>query len=312
MAVIFLMGPTATGKTDIAVELTQKFPLEIISVDSAMVYKGMDIGTAKPDADILAKAPHRLVDICEPTESYSAAQFRTDALNEIKQIQAKNKIPLLVGGTGLYFKSLSEGLSMLPGADTSIRQQLDQDYREQGLAVLYKRLTEIDPESAARIDANDPQRIQRALEVYEITGKPMSELLNSRQNQALSDDIIKILLMPECRQTHRDICKKRFIQMLDAGLINEVENLFHRDDLNSTMPSMRLVGYRQVWRYLESQLDYDEMQKHAIIATRQLAKRQMTWFRKEQNAITINSQDEQKWHKVVESLIQHPKLQNFG
>ncbi len=312
MAVVFLMGPTATGKTDVAIELIQKFPMEIISVDSAMVYKGMDIGTAKPEPSVLAKAPHRLIDICEPTQTYSAAQFRTDALSEIKQIQARNKIPLLVGGTGLYFKSLSEGLSQLPSADTSIRQRLDKEYREQGLDVLYKRLQQIDPQSALRINYNDPQRIQRALEVYEITGNPMSELLNNRQNQALNDEIVKILLMPESREAHRDICKQRFIKMLEQGFIEEVESLFQREELNSSLPSMRLVGYRQVWRYLDGELDYDEMQKHAIIATRQLAKRQMTWFRKEENVITINSQDEQKWHKVVDSLIQYPKLQNFG
>lgn len=311
MTIVCLMGPTATGKTDIAVELVQRLPMEIVSVDSAMVYRGMDIGTAKPSREVLSQAPHRLIDICEPTERYSAACFRQDALDAIGAIESDGKIPLLVGGTGLYFRALEQGLSILPGADTSIRARLDAERREHGLSVLYQRLCTIDPESARRIDANDPQRIQRALEVYEITGKPMTELFTANAGQPLRSDWIKIVLQPACRDTHRELCKTRFEHMLADGLIHEVEGLYQRGDLSKSLPSMRMVGYRQVWQYLAGSLDYEAMQKHAIIATRQLAKRQMTWFRKENNVEFINSQDTDRLQKVINSLSDHPKYPNF-
>ncbi len=300
------MGSTATGKTDMAVELTRHFPMEIISVDSAMVYKDMNIGTAKPTADILQNAPHRLIDICDPKESYSAARFRTDALREIKMIEADRKIPLLVGGTGLYFRTLEEGISILPEADSSIRTQLDAERRQSGLAALYERLKAIDPGSAERIDANDPQRIQRALEVFEISGKTMSELFEENQSERLDRDIIKIILLPQDRKTHRQVVEQRFLQMLEHGLLDEVQQLFERGDLTAELPAMRMVGYRQVWRYLEGELEYEEMKKHAIIATRQLAKRQTTWLRKEQNGQFLDSQGNEKFSKVKEVIINYP------
>ena len=302
------MGPTATGKTDIAVELVQQMPTEIISVDSAMVYKGMDIGTAKPEPEVLAKAPHHLIDICDPANAYSAAKFRSDALQIINEIKRHHKIPLLVGGTGLYFKSLEQGLSPLPEADSSIRLQLEAERREKGLDYLYQRLQKVDPTTAKRISQSDPQRIQRALEVFLITGKPMSELIDSDRGQSLQDEVIKITLMPGNRETHREACAIRFKQMLQAGLIDEVRQFYDRQDLTADLPSMRLVGYRQVWRYLDGQLNYEEMQKHAIIATRQLAKRQMTWFRKDPETEIIDSEDKNKFEKVMNCLKHRLKI----
>ncbi len=304
--VIYLMGPTATGKTDVAVELLKHLPVEIISVDSALVYKGMDIGTAKPTADVLQQAPHRLIDICDPSESYSAAQFRKDALNEISAIEKNGNIPLLVGGTGLYFRTLEQGISELPEADINIRKKLENEIKEVGLQVLHQRLAKIDPESARRIDANDPQRIQRALEVYELTGKSLTEHFQEQQSRPLDKKIIKIILMPGDRELHRQTVKIRFQDMLEKGLIQEVESLYNRGDLDSSLPSMRMVGYRQVWNYLEAKVDYEDMTKHAIVATRQLAKRQMTWWRKEEDCHLIDSQAQDSFTKVLESLINDP------
>ena len=275
------MGPTATGKSDLAIRLTEKFDAEIISVDSAMVYKGMDIGTAKPSLDILQSVPHHLIDICDPLETYSAARFQHDANQLIENILNKNKIPILVGGTGLYFRALEQGLAELPDANYRIRNQLEQDAKEVGWPAMHERLKQIDRESAKRIDANDPQRIQRALEVYEITGSTMSALLAAGRAKAITYPVTKILLMPVDRAKLHEQIKQRFHAMLDNGLVNEVELLYQRGDLSLTMPSMRLVGYRQVWRYLEGESDYDSMIEHGIVATRQLAKRQITWFRGE-------------------------------
>lgn len=289
--VVFIMGPTASGKTDFAVECVQGFPSEIISVDSALVYKGMDVGTAKPDASVLAAAPHRLINIIEPDEAYSAARFRKDALNEIQSILAGGKIPLLVGGTMLYFKALQEGLSVLPAASPDIREALEQEARAKGWEYMHQRLQEVDAESARRIHPNDPQRIQRALEVFEATGKPMSEFWKHQQSQSLPYDIIKIAFFPEQREQLRQRIAQRFHVMLEQGFIEEVKALWARGDLNLDMPSMRCVGYRQVWEYLEGKMDYETMVEKAITATRQLAKRQMTWLRKEQmcNFFDVNS-----------------------
>lgn len=280
---IFLMGPTASGKTRAAVELVKRFACEIVSVDSAMVYRGMDIGTAKPDAETLATAPHRLIDFLDPTEPYSVAGFRTDALREMAEITAAGKIPLLVGGTMLYFRALEKGLSVLPAADPDVRARIDADAREHGWNSLHMRLQKVDPVAAARIHPNDSQRIQRALEVYDITGVPMTELHTQRRQSRVPHRLHKIALIPQDRAALHERISVRFRQMLKNGLINEVDALYQRGDVNSTMSSIRTVGYRQVWEFLEGRLDYDSMVSRAIIATRQLAKRQLTWLRAERS-----------------------------
>lgn len=276
---IFLMGPTASGKTDLALELVERLPCEIISVDSALVYRGMDIGTAKPDAATLARAPHRLIDILDPAESYSAAQFRSDALREMAGISAAGRIPLLVGGTGLYFRALRRGLSDLPAADPAVRARLEAEAAALGWAALHERLQSIDPAAAARIHPNDPQRLQRALEVYELTGQPLS-MLQGRAPEPLPYCVIPIALAIDRELLHQRI-HERFYRMLELGFITEVEGLFRRGDLRPDMPSMRCVGYRQVWRYLAGTIDRDAMISEATTATRQLAKRQLTWLRSE-------------------------------
>ena len=300
--VIFIMGPTATGKTDLAIYLHEQIGAEIISVDSAMIYRGMDIGTAKPEKTVLVKAPHRLIDICEPTESYSAAQFQHDARAAIDEIFEQGKVPVLVGGTGLYFRALEQGLADLPEANYRIRARLEAEAEEQGWQKLHKRLKDIDPESAARINENDPQRIQRALEVYEITGETMSAMLAEGRKQTFPYPIKKILLVPEDRSLLHERIKQRFLAMLAAGLVDEVRELYERGNLSLSMPSMRLVGYRQVWRYLDGQTSYEEMQEHAIIATRQLAKRQITWCRSEEGG---------EWHEPYKKGIFPQILENL-
>jgi tRNA dimethylallyltransferase len=291
LPVVFLMGPTASGKTRLAVELVQRLPMEIISVDSAMVYRDMDIGTAKPSADILKIAPHRLINICDPAESYSAARFCDDAMREIEHIHAAGKIPLLVGGTGLYFRSLEKGLSVLPAADTKIRQRLEAEANTSGWKAMHDRLAKIDPEAAGRIHPNDPQRIQRALEVYELTGKPMTAHYGDNIPVPISCEAIKVVISPADRKDLHEHIRQRFLNMLDQGLVEEVRKLYERGDLHAGMPSMRLVGYRQVWCYLDGQYDYQTMIERAIVATRQLAKRQLTWFRREQEARWFDSHD---------------------
>lgn len=300
--VIFIMGPTATGKTDLAVYLTENIDSEIISVDSAMVYKGMDIGTAKPDKELLAKAPHRLIDICDPLESYSAGQFREDANSAIEEILARDKTPVLVGGTGLYFRALEQGLAELPEANSQIRARIEAEADADGWHSLHSRLKEIDPEAATRINENDPQRIQRALEVYEITGKTLTSLISVEHKEPFPYPIKKIILSPENRSDLHDRVKHRFLDMLKSGFVDEVEALYRRGDLSLDLPSMRLVGYRQVWRYLNGECSYEEMQDFAIIATRQLAKRQMTWCRSEHNA---------EWHDPYKTDIFSEILKNL-
>jgi len=279
--IITLMGPTASGKTDLAIFLTERFPLDIISVDSALVYRGLDIGSAKPSAEELAKAPHRLLDVVDPLEPYSAARFRKDALREIDGIIKAGRIPLLVGGTMLYFRALLEGLSKLPESDEATRKKIEQQAEEMGWGKMHERLSEVDAEAAARIHPNDPQRISRALEVHEMTGKAMSQLQKEQKAEPFPYQVLKLALIPSDRTILHQRIEKRFGLMLQQGLIEEVKALRERGDLHQDLPAIRAVGYRQVWDYLESRIDYTEMKERGIIATRQLAKRQLTWLRSE-------------------------------
>ena len=275
---IFLMGPTASGKTDLAIQLHQQLPVEVISVDSALIYRGMDIGTAKPSKAELALAPHRLIDICDPAESYSAANFRTDALREMQEISAQGKIPLLVGGTMLYYKALLEGLSPLPSADEKVRSEIEAKAALIGWAGLHQELCKIDPISAQRINPNDSQRINRALEVFYLTGKTLTEL-TAQKGEALPYDILQFAIAPEQREVLHLRIEQRFHKMIELGFQQEVEKLYRRPDLNENLPSIRCVGYRQMWEYLRGDYDHDEMVFRGICATRQLAKRQITWLR---------------------------------
>lgn len=288
---IFLMGPTASGKTDLAMALYDRLPCEIVSVDSAMIYRQMDIGTATPDAEFLARYPHRLVDILDPAESYSAADFRADALREMADIQAAGKIPLLVGGTMLYYQALLKGLAQLPQADQTIRNRLVEEAEQHGWGYLHQRLQQVDPQAAERIHPNDPQRMQRALEVHELTGRSMTELWQEQEKQKLPYNVIQLCVMPQERKTLHERIEKRFHIMLEQGFENEVRQLRERGDLNLQMPSMRCVGYRQMWEYFDGVWSYDEMVEKGIIATRQLAKRQVTWLRSWDNLNTFESSD---------------------
>ena len=300
--VVFIMGPTASGKTDLAIKLVEQHPFEIISVDSALVYKGMDIGTAKPTAEELQQAPHRLIDFLDPAQSYSTAQFRKDALAAIAEIHQQNKIPLLVGGTMLYHRSLLYGISELPAADEAIRAQLDVQMQQMGKQYMHDRLAEIDPDSARKIHPNDPQRVQRALEVYQITGQTMSQLQQASQAQALPFENHKIVIAPRSRELLRERIALRFQQMIEQGFIEEVQQLYQRGDLDLSMPSMRAVGYRQVWEYLEGKMSREEMIERAITITRQFAKRQMTWLRREQDGLWLATEDNDNIHQAVEYL----------
>lgn len=286
---ICIMGPTASGKTDLAIYLTEHFPVDIISVDSAMVYRGLNIGSAKPSAEELAKAPHRLIDVVDPLEIYSAAQFRNDALTEMAKITQAGRIPLLVGGTMLYFRALLNGLSELPAADDATRQKLEQQAEELGWEKMHQRLAEVDAEAAARIHPNDPQRISRALEVYEVTGTAMSQLQKEQKAEPLPYQTLKLALMPSDRAVLHQHIEKRFKQMLENGLIDEVKALQERGDLHEDLPAIRAVGYRQVWDYLTGRIVYNEMEERGVIATRQLAKRQFTWLRSEKDLISYDS-----------------------
>ncbi|WP_160052633.1 tRNA (adenosine(37)-N6)-dimethylallyltransferase MiaA [Shewanella litoralis] len=276
--VIFLMGPTASGKTALAIEMATQHNCEIISVDSALIYRGMDVGSAKPSAQELALAPHRLIDILDPSESYSAADFRRDALVAIEDIIARGKTPLLVGGTMMYFKALLEGLSPLPSADDAVRQQILLQAEAQGWDALHQELCSIDPVAGERIHPNDPQRLSRALEVYRISGKTMTELTQTK-SAALPYDVVQFAIAPNDRKVLHELIAKRFNIMLDQGFIDEVATLKARGDLHLDMPSMRCVGYRQCWQYLDNEFDHATMVEKATAATRQLAKRQLTWLR---------------------------------
>ncbi|WP_428606304.1 tRNA (adenosine(37)-N6)-dimethylallyltransferase MiaA [Sedimenticola sp.] len=273
------MGPTASGKTALAIELVQHLPCDIISVDSALVYRGMDIGTAKPDAAELSQAPHRLIDICDPSEAYSAARFRQDALSEMADISAKGRIPLLVGGTMLYFRALEFGLSPLPEADPEIRAELEREAADLGWETMHRQLESVDPEAAARIHPNDPQRIQRALEVYRLTGQPLSRLHGQEEQDALPYHLVRLARAPSDRAVLHQRIADRFYKMLELGFEEEVRRLLQRPDLHPDTPAMRSVGYRQMIRYLQGEWDRETMIERGIIATRQLAKRQFTWLR---------------------------------
>jgi len=307
---IFLMGPTASGKTAMAVELVKRFPLEIISVDSALVYRGMDIGTARPDAEVLDVAPHRLIDIRDPSEAYSAAEFREDALQAMVDITAQGRIPLLVGGTFLYFRALQHGLSDMPAADPEIRARLEAEAQRDGWESLHTRLAGIDPIAAARIHATDPQRIQRALEVHEISGLPISEFHAQGRSSDLPYRLLKLALVPDDRTLLHQRIESRFRSMLAAGLVDEVRRLYERGDLTPELPAMRAVGYRQIWLYLAGKIGYDEMVEQAIVATRQYAKRQLTWLRGEEGMLSYISEDPLAESRIVECLtdwLQQPK-----
>ncbi len=298
------MGPTASGKTELALKLVQHYPMDIISVDSALVYRDMTIGTAKPDATVLAAAAHRLIDIRDPAEPYSAAEFRDDALQAMADITANGRIPLLVGGTFLYFRALQHGLSDMPAADQAVRDRLEAVAQRDGWAALHARLATIDPPSAARIHANDPQRIQRALEVYEISGQPMSAFHASQASHAFPYRLLKLALIPEDRALLHLRIENRFRQMLSNGLLDEVKKLFARDDLTADVPAMRAVGYRQIWQHLAGELDYDDMAEQAIIATRQYAKRQLTWLRNEPDLVRFAIEDDQLLTQVMSRLLE--------
>ncbi|MEJ2481115.1 MAG: tRNA (adenosine(37)-N6)-dimethylallyltransferase MiaA [Acidihalobacter sp.] len=283
------MGPTASGKTDLAVELVRRFPLEIVSVDSALVYREMDIGTAKPGPDVLSEAPHRLIDILDPAENYSAAQFREDALREMAQITVAGRVPLLAGGTMRYFRALEQGLSELPQADPGLRAEIEAQARQRGWQSLHDELARVDPAAAARIHPNDPQRLQRALEVYRLSGVPLSELQQRRRVGAFPFRALRLALLPVDRERLHERIERRFENMLVQGLINEVAHLYERGDLDLSCPSMRAVGYRQVWRHLDGEYDREEMSRQAVVATRQLAKRQMTWLRADNGLEVLNA-----------------------
>ncbi|PKM10592.1 MAG: tRNA (adenosine(37)-N6)-dimethylallyltransferase MiaA [Gammaproteobacteria bacterium HGW-Gammaproteobacteria-3] len=281
---IFLMGPTASGKTALSVQLAQAIDAEIISVDSALVYKGMDIGTAKPTLEERGGIAHHLIDIIDPSEAFSTGQFRHRALALMADISERGKIPLLVGGTLLYFNALTQGLAQLPPANPAIRKRLEQELAESGKAAMHQKLAAIDPEAAARIHPNDPQRVQRALEVFELTGQPLSALFRQTQTQPVPYRITKLVLAPGDRKVLHERIALRFRHMLDQGLIEEVQKLYQRGDLSEKMPSLRTVGYRQVWSYLHGEYDEAALVEKAIVATRQLAKRQFTWLRRETDA----------------------------
>ncbi len=294
---VFLMGPTASGKTNVAVELVQRLPVEIISVDSALVYRDMNIGTAKPDAATLARAPHHLIDIIDPTDAYSAAAFRHDALRLMADITARGKIPLLVGGTMLYFKALREGLSALPQADAAVRAELDAIIAEHGIEHLHRQLAEVDPETAARLHPTDTQRIQRAMEIHRLTGQPMSALLKKPLDPEgergwgegkLPYRVTSIALIPGDRSALHQRIATRFQQMLKQGLVEELRALREKYPLHPDLPSMRCVGYRQAWQFMEGDITEAQLLETGIAATRQLAKRQLTWLRSMPDNIALD------------------------
>ncbi len=280
---VAIMGPTASGKTASALAIAERIPSEIISVDSALVYQGMDIGTAKPTKEELAAVPHHLIDILDPLDSYSVAQFRKDTLRLVDEISARGKLPLLVGGTMLYFKGLADGLDDLPGADPAVRAALDEEAARVGWPAMHARLAAVDPETAGRLAPADSQRIQRALEIHALSGKPMSELLAQREQEELPFELLSFALEPSDRAVLHKRIARRFDIMLEetphGNLITEVEALRRRGDLHLGLPSIRCVGYRQAWEYLDGTIDYATMRETGIIATRQLAKRQLTWLR---------------------------------
>ncbi|MCE8034352.1 MAG: tRNA (adenosine(37)-N6)-dimethylallyltransferase MiaA [Halomonas sp.] len=296
---ILLMGPTAAGKTDLAITLHERLDCELISMDSAMVYRGMDIGSAKPSAEELARAPHRLIDIRDPAEPYSAADFREDAHREMRRITAAGRIPLLVGGTMMYAKRLLEGVANLPAADPSIRAELACEAERHGLTGLHAELARVDPESARRIHPNDPQRLMRALEVYRASGTTLTELWRRQRPETFPWNVLSIGFTPFDRRILHERIAARFEVMLDAGFIGEVEALRARGDLHPGLPSMKSVGYRQAWEYLDGQGDLEQLRQRTVVATRQLAKRQLTWLRSWPELHWVDSQGRNALSEVL-------------
>lgn len=324
---IFLMGPTASGKTDLAIEVCKRLPCDIISVDSAMIYRGMDIGTAKPSADELAQAPHRLIDICDPADTYSAADFRTDALAEMARITEAGRIPLLVGGTMMYFKALIHGMSGLPAASPELRRALEQEAEQRGWQALHQELQEQDAVAARLIHPNNRQRLLRALEVIRLTGKPISSFWEAesrsspqKQGGAVEDytyftqwqadeggslpyTVAQLAVAPSERRTLHERIHQRFLSMLDAGFLDEVRALMNRGDLHPDLPSMRCVGYRQAWAYLSGEDEYDAFVSKGVAATRQLAKRQLTWLRKWSDVDWLQSEEKDITGAALKKII---------
>lgn len=299
---IFLMGPTASGKTQVAVELAQQLPIEIISVDSALVYRGMDIGTAKPEAEVLARAPHHLINILDPTDSYSAAAFRHDATRLIDDITKRGNIPLLVGGTMLYFHALRFGISALPQGEPAVRRDLDEKATRLGWPALHAELALIDPITAARLKPNDSQRIQRALEIYLLTDTPMSSLIGQPNKQPLPCRIIPIALVPAERSVLHERIAQRFATMLKLGLLDELRQLQKNFSLHRDLPAMRCVGYRQSWQFLAGEINEAQLLEQGIAATRQLAKRQLTWLRGMSDNIEFDCLSHDLTHKILAAV----------
>jgi len=293
--VVFLMGPTASGKTDLAIALSREFPCHLISVDSAQVYRGMDIGSAKPDSETLAQHPHALIDIRDPAEPYSASDFVNDAQAEIEKAHKEGKVPLLVGGTMLYYRALMDGLEDLPPADPVIRADIDSRAEKEGWPALHAELARVDPETAARLHPNHNQRIQRALEVYAITGRPMSEIHAGQQSQSLGEtyNLHQLAMMPSDRKVLHERIELRLQKMFEEGFLEEVKGLYKRGDLHPGLPSIRAVGYRQLWSYLSGEYDLEEASFKALVATRNLAKRQLTWLRSWESASILYTDNQQ-------------------
>ena len=296
---IVITGPTACGKSDLAIEIARTYSMEIVSVDSALVYRTMDIVTAKPGAKVRQEIVHHLIDIRDPADPYSAAEFRTDAIKVIEEIHNRGKLPLLVGGTMLYLKALKDGIADLPPADAQVRTRILEQAESEGWPALHKKLQRVDPEAALRISCNDPQRLQRALEVYEITGETITAL-HRLQRSECPFHLIEVAVMPVDRKALHQRIVVRFDEMLARGFIAEVQELYERGDLNPELPSIKAVGYRQAWAYLEGRIDYETMREKAIIATRQLAKRQYTWLRRWKNLHQVDSPNQAQVLKILE------------
>ena len=296
---IVITGPTACGKSDLAIEIARTYSMEIVSVDSALVYRTMDIGTAKPGAKVRQEIVHHLIDIRDPADPYSAAEFRTDAIKVIEEIHNRGKLPLLVGGTMLYLKALKDGIADLPPADAQVRTRILEQAESEGWPALHKKLQRVDPEAALRISCNDPQRLQRALEVYEITGETITAL-HRLQRSECPFHLIEVAVMPVDRKALHQRIVVRFDEMLARGFIAEVQELYERGDLNPELPSIKAVGYRQAWAYLEGHIDYETMREKAVIATRQLAKRQYTWLRRWKNLHLVDSPNPAQVLKILE------------
>jgi tRNA dimethylallyltransferase len=300
--VVFLMGPTGSGKSRLALALAERVPLEIVSVDSAQVYRGLDVGTAKPNPAVRRRVPHHLIDVCDPSASYSAARFRADASTAIEAIRARGRLPLLVGGTGLYFRALERGLAALPAADDDLRRALATELARDGSEALHARLAQVDAAAAARIHPRDPQRVLRALEVHAQTGRPLTALWRERRLAPLAPPPLKLALAPRARAVLHRRLEQRFHDMLDRGLVNEVRALRARGDLTAASPALRSVGYREVWRYLEGELGWEEMVTRALAATRQLAKRQLTWLRREPGVAWLEGEHDAALAAVGDAL----------